>query len=570
MNSVRPDAKLVCASIKGELLAFEELVGRYQNVIYRDVLRYMREAEEAQDVVQETFLRAFQELSKLRDPRKFGPWLRSVARHCCLNALRSRGRAFAARDKLKEDLVESTYVDPTVRPIEEEDVSFVRDLLSRLPAETAQVVVMHYMEAVPVAIIARRLSCSPQAIKQRLYRARKQLHEEVLEIMKDDFEREQLPEGFASRVIANLLEAGRKDMLYMRYDRARARFQEAVDAAPEDPETLLELGRSYDPIGWPSSKDVEMLERAAAVAPASLPVMCALEVAYRQPGFEGTHEEVLQKCSDLCDKRLAETSKDVQALRHKAELLRGIKDYAGAEELLRVAVAEAPEDQVAQYFLALIIGNQGRYDEACPLYERTYDLNPKTQWGYFALRQLATHLVFRKVEGKKAVALMEEVWMLTQAPREASNLIYFYSATEQLKEALSLFESVAYPRHHARVLVTVGVGYSQRGDREKAQEALRSAMELTKDDGLRREAQVHLAEVLFAREQTEEAREVLEEGLKLDVEERASLAGRRTSAFWRPWTKWLAEVLEGLAEKDARVVPLLCAVREDLGQGSVE
>ena len=163
---------------------------------------------------------------------------------------------------------------------------------------------------------------------------------------------------------------------------------------------------------------------------------------------------------------------------------------------------------------------------------------------------------------------MEEAYALKQTPVEAGNLIYFYSATGQLPEAIHVFESVGYPAHHPRVLVTVSIGYWKHGDLNKAREALESAIERTTDDSLRAEAQLHVATVLFA-QQPEEAASALEEGLDLDLRARGSLAQRRVSAFWQPWTTWLAETLEILAQRDPRAQCLLRVVRKELAQAPV-
>ena len=562
MHRAKGDEELVRASLAGELRAFEALVHRYQSPVYWMIVGYVREGEAARDLAQETFLRAFQELESLGEPGKFGAWLRGIARNRCLNALRAQQRAGRAQDQLAHQLAGSAGT-----PVGEGDAGLVDGLLAHLPARSARAFAMHYVEGIPVSAIAQQLACSPQSVKQRLYRARQRLQKEVMSMMKDPSGKEQLPEGLASQVIAGLLEAGRQDRLYMRYDRARERFQEAVDAAPDNPEALLELGSTYDiMMDWPTRVDVEVLERAAVVAPESLAVMGALERAYRQPEYAPVHEEVFRKCLDLCDQRLAEVPGDVRALKSKAGLLRGAADYAGAEELLRRAVDIAPEDQEAHFFLARNLDHQERREEAMPLYEKTCELDPETIWAYGARRNLSTHLAFRTGDIGRAVALMEEVWELTRKPNEAGNLIYFYSATGQLQEAITVFEQVEDHRHHPRVLVVVGIADFECGNFQRAAKVLKAAVATTGDAGLAAEAQLHRTRALFALDEAEEARQVLEEGLKLDLNARAALAGAESSVFWRPWTRWLARTLEDLAPQDGRAAGLLQAVQQALAQ----
>lgn len=562
MSSVRPDADLVRASLAGERRAFEELVIRYQHAVYLVALGYLHNTEDAQDLAQDTFLRAFQDLAQLTTPDKFGAWVRSIARHGGLNALRTRRRTATTYKELEKE--PSSLLVPQSPESPEEVLD--RDLLAGLPEDTAQVVVLHYLEGLPVPAIARQLGCSPQSIKQRLYRARQHLQQEVLKRMKDQYQKDNLPEGFASQVIARLLEAGRQDRLYMRYDQARSHFREAVEAAPSHPEALLELGRSYDPLRGPSREEVEVLERAAAVAPESLAVLCELEAAYRQPGYEQAHMTIFQRCLELCDHHLEIAPTDVQALKCKAWLLRGTGDFSGAETLFRTAVESAPTDQEACYYLARTLTQQGRREEAIPLYEKTCSLDSQAVWAYFARREQATYLAFWKGDMEEAVALMEEVWELTQRPTEAGNLIFFYSATAQLEKAIEVFEKVKDHLHHPRVWMTAGIGYWKRGDLASAQWAFQGAIDSTADAGLRAEAQLHLAAVLYEQDQGASATQILEEGLNLTLENRTALSQSKGSKFWQPWTGWLAETLESLAQQDRRVTPLLQAVQQALTQ----
>ncbi len=214
MNVSLSDADLVHASINGQLSAFETLVSRHQDILYRNALYYLRHRDDAQDIVQEAFLKAFQELDHLDDPDKFGSWIRRIARNICFNVLRSQRRARVAQQQIKENLMESGNDNIDNLSIEKQGIDSLRNLLSLLPDKSAQAFTMHYIEELPISTIAQQLNSSVQSIKQRLYRARQQLQQEILKMAKDSFEREKLPDDFPARVIAHLLETGRKDRLY--------------------------------------------------------------------------------------------------------------------------------------------------------------------------------------------------------------------------------------------------------------------------------------------------------------------------------------------------------------------
>ena len=134
MNTIRCDRELVQAGLEGDLGAFEKLVERYQDVLYRHALCYVHRREEAQDIVQEAFLKAFQELPSLNDPAKFGGWMRSAIRNSCLNLMRSNRRRTAVREEIERGRVEEKPDAPWIEGIE---MASVRELLSRLPEENA-------------------------------------------------------------------------------------------------------------------------------------------------------------------------------------------------------------------------------------------------------------------------------------------------------------------------------------------------------------------------------------------------------------------------------------------------
>ena len=221
------DADLVTASRGGNLHAFETLILRYQQVIYQDALQYLREPMSAQDIAQETFLTAFQQLSRVKDVQKFGAWLRSVARYRCLNALRAHRRATVAYQQWQENSTAAAAPGPDAH---HDTRKAVHELLTHLSEASAQVVLMHYIDDLPLTTIAQRLGMSSQAVKQRLYRARHHLHEGVITMVKDRNKKNQLPAGFSGRVIAKILEEGRQDWLHMRYEQAQARFKDALEA----------------------------------------------------------------------------------------------------------------------------------------------------------------------------------------------------------------------------------------------------------------------------------------------------------------------------------------------------
>ena len=329
-----------------------------------------------------------------------------------------------------------------------------QELFSRLPAKSVQAFTLHYLEGYSIQDVALLVRTTPAGVKQRLYRARRQLKEEVTRMARDDRSKHDLPEGFAARTIARLLEQGKRDRLYMRMDEARARFREALEVSPDHPEALMELGRTYDPIKGPSEEEAATLQRAAKAAPDSIDV--AFELTVLWAGDQQKQATAIEKCLELCSLRLAKDPDDIVALTAKAQMFLWKRDFEEMEEVARHAVTLAPEDQQCLNYLALSLARQNRWDEAYPVYETMYGLGQKTVWAYVALRQMGSCLAFHRGDWGRAVVVQEKVWDLTGRPNEAGNLIYFYGRAGMLEKAKALFNKVKDHRHPARVYEIVG------------------------------------------------------------------------------------------------------------------
>ena len=164
----------------------------------------------------------------------------------------------------------------------------------------------------------------------------------------------------------------------------------------------------------------------------------------------------IEKCLDLCRRRLEREPDNLVALTARAQMLLWKRDFQEMEEVARHAVAVAPEDQQCLNYLALSLARQDRRDEAFPVYERIFELDGKTEWAYVALRQMGTCLGFHRGDWGGAVKVQEKVWDLTGRPNEAGNLIYFYGRAGMVERAKSLFRKVEDHPHPAREYEVVG------------------------------------------------------------------------------------------------------------------
>ena len=164
--------ELVLASRRGDTAAFAELVDGQRERLHPLVARVLGDGAEAEDVVQETLLRAYLSLTELREPSRFGSWLAGIALNLARMTLRRRAAYSRALARVG--------VAPAPDVLEEHDVlRFVREALDVLPPGERSVVALHYLEGLSCEEIAALLGRSPGAVRVRLHRARARLREEL-------------------------------------------------------------------------------------------------------------------------------------------------------------------------------------------------------------------------------------------------------------------------------------------------------------------------------------------------------------------------------------------------------
>jgi RNA polymerase sigma-70 factor (ECF subfamily) len=160
--------KLAERAADGDGDAFEQLVHRFQRRVYSFAYRYVRDADEAQDLAQEVFLRLYRKLGRFDPRRPFEPWLWRVAANVCANYRSKRVSTPAPVQGADEEVAAAS--DPTL--FEETTLGAA---LSLLPPGNRHLLALHYQADMPLAEIADTLGVSQVTVKSRLYRARAQL-----------------------------------------------------------------------------------------------------------------------------------------------------------------------------------------------------------------------------------------------------------------------------------------------------------------------------------------------------------------------------------------------------------
>ncbi|NLB88242.1 MAG: sigma-70 family RNA polymerase sigma factor [Syntrophomonadaceae bacterium] len=182
------EEQLVKKSLQGDTEAFEELVFQYQNKIYALAYRYMGNEEDAYDMTQEAFLKAYRSLRTFKGDSSFGTWLYRVATNVCLDELRRRKRritTLSLDEPLATDEGEVEKEIPDTSPTadiiyeQKEFSKYIQNTLDQMKAEHKTVIILRDVMELSYEEIAEILNCSLGTVKSRLSRARNALRKKL-------------------------------------------------------------------------------------------------------------------------------------------------------------------------------------------------------------------------------------------------------------------------------------------------------------------------------------------------------------------------------------------------------
>jgi RNA polymerase sigma-70 factor, ECF subfamily len=191
------DPELVARAKAGELDAFEALTNRYEQRVYSLALRMLRQEQDAEDVTQQTFLSALENLNRFRGDASFATWLLRIASHAALKVIRKRkGLDTVSLEEATEEedsygtIPHPEYIADWRQSPEElvrknEIQRLLEDALAKLDAKHRLVFLLRDVEGLSVKEAAEALGLSEANTKVRLLRARLQLREQLTRTLGD-------------------------------------------------------------------------------------------------------------------------------------------------------------------------------------------------------------------------------------------------------------------------------------------------------------------------------------------------------------------------------------------------
>jgi RNA polymerase sigma-70 factor (ECF subfamily) len=179
INLAGPDVRLLVEAARtGDRAALEDLVRVTYGGTYTLAFRLTGNEDDARDVVQDTYLRAYKGIRRFRGDAQFTTWLYRITANCSANLLAKRARARAEHLSEDEPVIDlRPGVDPEERMAGEDERTRISAALARLPVKLRQVIVLRDIYDLPHGTIAKELGISEAAAKVRLHRARRRLRE---------------------------------------------------------------------------------------------------------------------------------------------------------------------------------------------------------------------------------------------------------------------------------------------------------------------------------------------------------------------------------------------------------
>lgn len=172
------EQRIIRRVLEGDTQAFAPLVHQYQNVVFSICLKLIKDRNDAEEVAQQSFVKAYTALSSFKTNASFSTWLYRIAYNASLDWLKAKKRRF-----------DHTWIEPGSEPhtdlsadgalLDEEQRSMLAKAIDKLDERSQLVILLYYYEDKSVKEIAKVLDLSESNVKVVLLRARRQLHKDI-------------------------------------------------------------------------------------------------------------------------------------------------------------------------------------------------------------------------------------------------------------------------------------------------------------------------------------------------------------------------------------------------------
>ena len=181
MSTGPTDIEIISRVLKGDQQAYAELVNRYKNYVFTLALRFTKNREDAEEVAQDIFIKAYRSLADFKGTAKFSTWLYTVVYTTSITFLRKKKPEVQSLDNERVfELADNQDSGFSANQVEQKSrVSMVNDAIAMLNADDAQIITLFYKAEQSLEEIGAILGLEQNTAKVRLHRARQRLKEKM-------------------------------------------------------------------------------------------------------------------------------------------------------------------------------------------------------------------------------------------------------------------------------------------------------------------------------------------------------------------------------------------------------
>ena len=181
MSAGLSDNEIISRVLQGEQNAYAELVNRYQNYVFTLTLRMIKSREDAEEVAQDVFIKAYRYLSDFRGESKFSTWLYTIVNTTCITFLRKKKLEVYSLDNEKVfEIADSQDSGFRANMVEQKSrVNMVNEAIALLSPDDGEIITLFYKAEQNLEEISKILGLETNTVKVRLHRARTRLKEKM-------------------------------------------------------------------------------------------------------------------------------------------------------------------------------------------------------------------------------------------------------------------------------------------------------------------------------------------------------------------------------------------------------
>ena len=181
MSTGLSDTEIIKRVLDGSQQAYAGLVNRYQNYVFTLTLRFTKNREDAEEVAQDIFVKAYRSLSDFRGAAKFSTWLYTIVNTTCITFLRKkRLRTHSLDDEKVFEVADSVDSGFRANQVEQKSkLNMVNNAIAMLSSDDAEIITLFYKAEQSLEEIGKILGLNPKTAKVRLHRARQRLKEKM-------------------------------------------------------------------------------------------------------------------------------------------------------------------------------------------------------------------------------------------------------------------------------------------------------------------------------------------------------------------------------------------------------